>query len=318
MFVGGGTPSLLGGDGLGVGARRDPRPLRPGRRRRGHHRGQPGVDVAAVVRRPARRRVHPDLAGHAVGGAARAGGAGPGALAGTAAAAPPPRPAPPGSTTSTSTSSTARRGRPTTTCAARSTPRSRPASTTCPPTRWSSRTAPRWPDGCAAVRSPRPTTTCSRSATNCSTRGCPTRASTGTRCRTGAVPAGSAGTTSATGTAASGGAPGPARTATSARTRWWNVKHPNAYAESLADGALPVADFEELDDADRHTEDVMLRLRLRHGSAGGAAQCRRGRSRRRRGRRRTGRAARRAAGADRPRPAARRRSRARPARGTSL
>jgi oxygen-independent coproporphyrinogen-3 oxidase len=48
-------------------------------------------------------------------------------------------------------------------------------------------------------------------------------------------------------------------------TRWWNVKHPNAYAQSLADGVLPIADSEELDDADRHTEDVMLRLRLRHG-----------------------------------------------------
>jgi putative oxygen-independent coproporphyrinogen III oxidase len=48
-------------------------------------------------------------------------------------------------------------------------------------------------------------------------------------------------------------------------TRWWNVKHPNAYAQSLANGVLPIADSEELDDADRHTEDVMLRLRLRHG-----------------------------------------------------
>jgi putative oxygen-independent coproporphyrinogen III oxidase len=48
-------------------------------------------------------------------------------------------------------------------------------------------------------------------------------------------------------------------------TRWWNVKHPNAYAQSLADGVLPVADSEELDAADRHTEDVMLRLRLRSG-----------------------------------------------------
>ena len=48
-------------------------------------------------------------------------------------------------------------------------------------------------------------------------------------------------------------------------TRWWNVKHPNAYAQSLADGVLPIADSEELDGADRHTEDVMLRLRLRHG-----------------------------------------------------
>jgi oxygen-independent coproporphyrinogen-3 oxidase len=48
-------------------------------------------------------------------------------------------------------------------------------------------------------------------------------------------------------------------------TRWWNVKHPNAYAKSLADGVLPVADSEELTSADRHTEDVMLRLRLRQG-----------------------------------------------------
>lgn len=48
-------------------------------------------------------------------------------------------------------------------------------------------------------------------------------------------------------------------------TRWWNVKHPNTYAQLLADGALPIADFEELDAAARHTEDVMLRLRLRSG-----------------------------------------------------
>ncbi|MET0455464.1 MAG: radical SAM family heme chaperone HemW [Mycobacterium sp.] len=47
--------------------------------------------------------------------------------------------------------------------------------------------------------------------------------------------------------------------------RWWNVKHPNAYASALAEGRLPVADFEVLDDAARHTEDVMLRLRLRSG-----------------------------------------------------
>jgi putative oxygen-independent coproporphyrinogen III oxidase len=48
-------------------------------------------------------------------------------------------------------------------------------------------------------------------------------------------------------------------------TRWWNVKHPNAYAQSLADGRLPVADFERLDPATMHTEDVMLRVRLRGG-----------------------------------------------------
>jgi putative oxygen-independent coproporphyrinogen III oxidase len=48
-------------------------------------------------------------------------------------------------------------------------------------------------------------------------------------------------------------------------TRWWNVKHPNAYAQSLANGLLPVADFERLDAATMHTEDVMLRVRLRGG-----------------------------------------------------
>jgi oxygen-independent coproporphyrinogen-3 oxidase len=48
-------------------------------------------------------------------------------------------------------------------------------------------------------------------------------------------------------------------------TRWWNAKHPNAYAELLADGHLPVADFERLDAATRHIEDVMLRVRLRDG-----------------------------------------------------
>ncbi|MCV7433212.1 radical SAM family heme chaperone HemW [Mycolicibacterium bacteremicum] len=48
-------------------------------------------------------------------------------------------------------------------------------------------------------------------------------------------------------------------------TRWWNVKHPKAYAQALAERRLPVADSEELDDAARHIEDVMLRLRLRSG-----------------------------------------------------
>ncbi len=47
--------------------------------------------------------------------------------------------------------------------------------------------------------------------------------------------------------------------------RWWNVKHPNAYAQSTAEGLLPVADFERLDATALHTEEVMLRLRLRDG-----------------------------------------------------
>lgn len=49
--------------------------------------------------------------------------------------------------------------------------------------------------------------------------------------------------------------------------RWWNVKHPNTYAQLLERNTLPVAGFEELSDTDRHTEDVMLRLRMREGMA---------------------------------------------------
>ncbi|CAN5718909.1 radical SAM family heme chaperone HemW [soil metagenome] len=49
------------------------------------------------------------------------------------------------------------------------------------------------------------------------------------------------------------------------RHRWWNVKHPNAYAAALSDGVLPVSGFEELGNGDMHTEDVLLRIRLRSG-----------------------------------------------------
>lgn len=47
--------------------------------------------------------------------------------------------------------------------------------------------------------------------------------------------------------------------------RWWNVKHPNAYADALGRGELPVAGGEEPTPAERHVEDVMLRVRLRSG-----------------------------------------------------
>lgn len=47
--------------------------------------------------------------------------------------------------------------------------------------------------------------------------------------------------------------------------RWWNIKHPNAYAQALAEPRLPVADSEDIDAAARHMEDVMLRMRLRSG-----------------------------------------------------
>lgn len=48
-------------------------------------------------------------------------------------------------------------------------------------------------------------------------------------------------------------------------TRWWNVKHPSAYADALAGGRVPVAEFERLDAHARHIENVLLKIRLRTG-----------------------------------------------------
>ncbi|WP_026552214.1 radical SAM family heme chaperone HemW [Arthrobacter sp. H20] len=47
--------------------------------------------------------------------------------------------------------------------------------------------------------------------------------------------------------------------------RWWNVKHPTAYAQRLATGVSPAAGREILDEDTRYVEDVMLRARLREG-----------------------------------------------------
>ena len=47
--------------------------------------------------------------------------------------------------------------------------------------------------------------------------------------------------------------------------RWWNAKHPKAYADRLASGASPALARELLDEEGRRTEKVMLRLRLVEG-----------------------------------------------------
>jgi len=49
------------------------------------------------------------------------------------------------------------------------------------------------------------------------------------------------------------------------RRRWWNVKHPAAYAQRLAADDSPEADGEDIDDATAHVERVMLETRLRSG-----------------------------------------------------
>ncbi|MEU7803850.1 radical SAM family heme chaperone HemW [Micromonospora arborensis] len=47
--------------------------------------------------------------------------------------------------------------------------------------------------------------------------------------------------------------------------RWWNVKHPSAYAQRLAAGVSPGLAREVLTVDEAHMEDVMLRLRLASG-----------------------------------------------------
>ncbi|KAB1946595.1 coproporphyrinogen III oxidase [Micromonospora sp. ALFpr18c] len=47
--------------------------------------------------------------------------------------------------------------------------------------------------------------------------------------------------------------------------RWWNVKHPSAYAQRLAAGVSPGLAREVLTTDEAHMEDVMLRLRLASG-----------------------------------------------------
>jgi coproporphyrinogen III oxidase-like Fe-S oxidoreductase len=47
--------------------------------------------------------------------------------------------------------------------------------------------------------------------------------------------------------------------------RWWNVKHPSAYAGRLAAAISPAAAREVLDDETRRVERVLLEIRLRDG-----------------------------------------------------
>ncbi|WP_231641769.1 radical SAM family heme chaperone HemW [Saccharomonospora sp. NB11] len=63
--------------------------------------------------------------------------------------------------------------------------------------------------------------------------------------------------------------------------RWWNLKHPARYSSVLAGGTLPVAGYERLGDEEIHLERVMLELRLAEGlpldalDAGGVREARR-------------------------------------------
>ncbi|MDO5025880.1 MAG: radical SAM family heme chaperone HemW [Trueperella sp.] len=55
---------------------------------------------------------------------------------------------------------------------------------------------------------------------------------------------------------------GPGAHSHIAGTRFWNRKHPIAYAQLLAAGALPVAEYEQLTAAEQREEHIMLGIRL--------------------------------------------------------
>jgi len=56
---------------------------------------------------------------------------------------------------------------------------------------------------------------------------------------------------------------GPGAHSAVAGTRWWNVKHPAAYANRVLSGASPAAGRETLDDETRYVERVLLAARVR-------------------------------------------------------
>lgn len=58
---------------------------------------------------------------------------------------------------------------------------------------------------------------------------------------------------------------GPGAHSHIASRRFFNVKHPSTYAQHLAQGQLPIKEEERLDSTERHEESVMLGLRLRQG-----------------------------------------------------
>jgi oxygen-independent coproporphyrinogen-3 oxidase len=58
---------------------------------------------------------------------------------------------------------------------------------------------------------------------------------------------------------------GPGAHSHVAGRRWWNLRHPRSYARALADGGSPVEGREDLDEAARYTERVLLGVRLAEG-----------------------------------------------------
>ena len=60
---------------------------------------------------------------------------------------------------------------------------------------------------------------------------------------------------------------GPGAHSHVAGRRWWNAKHPSGYAEALGAGRSPIAGWEDLDAQQRRIERIMLDVRTRDGLA---------------------------------------------------
>jgi putative oxygen-independent coproporphyrinogen III oxidase len=58
---------------------------------------------------------------------------------------------------------------------------------------------------------------------------------------------------------------GPGAHGYSGRVRWWNVKHPAAYLDRIAETGTSVGGFEEIDDEAQRLERLMLEMRVRDG-----------------------------------------------------
>ena len=270
VFFGGGTPTLLPPGGPACGR---------SRRSTTSSGSPPGAEVttesnpdsvdAGDLARPARRRHQPDLVRHAVGGAARAGGARPHARPRAGAAG----------RCAWAREAGLRPGQPGPDLRhAGGVPRrlaaSLDAALACEPDHVSAY-ALIVEDGTALARQVRRGDGAGARRRRPGRQVPPRRRGASSGRRPGLVrgvqlgprpPAAGAGTTSATGPAATGGASGPGAHSHVGGVRWWNVKHPAAYAERIAAraSARPTA-REVLDEETRRVERVLLETRLREG-----------------------------------------------------
>ena len=297
----------------GPDAGRGPVELGAGAGRGGHDRGEPRLGDGGLARRARRGRLHAGVVRDAVRRAARAGDPGPDPRPGQGArrGALGPRCRPRRlSRPDLRHAGGVRRGL----AAVGRRRRWTPGSSTSRPTRWWSRTAPGWPARSGAASWPLRTRTTRPPSTRSPTTCCRRPDLDWYEVSNWARPGAQSRHNQAYWRGADWWGVGPGAHShvggPDASVRWWNVKHPRAYAQRLADGRSPAAGREVLDAKDVALERVLLGVRVREGLAvsgpgGGRQACGRRSGGRRPGGRR-GRGAR-PGGADQAGPAAGRR-----------